>query len=172
MFLLMALVLFYFNQTQIIKCNLVHLTRAFSTLKKIFHLYIDPTSHLIHYFLDNPRTFEELNTPVSQSIINKTHIGLPFKLFHFAFKKTYSHGHSGEKNSQKRHLTNFTISLNYHFGSQYSFMTVLIVKGINIFLFNVILLLLSQFTKMLLTSIIVSQWTQQVRSLPLHFCSY
>ena len=65
--------------------------------KQFSHLYIDPTSHRIHYFLDNPRSFEELNSPSSQPIINKTRICLLFILFYVAFMKTHSHGHSGEK---------------------------------------------------------------------------
>ena len=65
--------------------------------KQFSHLYIEPTSHLIHYFLDNPRSFEELNSPCFQPIINTTRNCSSFELFHVAFTKPHSHGHFGEK---------------------------------------------------------------------------
>ena len=75
---------------------------SFSTLiiNNSLKLYFDPTSHLIHYFLDKPRSFEELNSPCSQPIINETRICLPFKLFYVAFTKTHSHVHILVKNFQ------------------------------------------------------------------------
>ena len=60
---------------------------------------------------------------------------LPFKLFYAAFYKTHSHGHSGEKLSNKT-LTNSITFLIFLYGSQFSIMTVMNVKQINIFLLN------------------------------------
>ena len=40
--------------------------------KQFSYLYFDPNSKLSHYSIDNPRSFEELDTPHSQPIINKT----------------------------------------------------------------------------------------------------
>ena len=68
--------------------------------KQFSHLFIDPTSNPFQYFLDNHRSFEELNSPRSQPIINKTRICLPFELFHVAFTKTNSHRHCCEKLSK------------------------------------------------------------------------
>ena len=42
-------------------------------------------------------SFEEINYPRPQSFVTKTRICLPFKLFHVAFNKVHSDGHSGGK---------------------------------------------------------------------------
>ena len=56
--------------------------------KQFSHLYIDPTSYLIQYFLDNLHSFQELNCPRSQPFNNifiheciecQTNKNFPFK---------------------------------------------------------------------------------------------
>ena len=131
--------------------------------KQFSHQYIDHTSHLLHYFLDNPCSFEEFNSPCSQLIINKTRICLPFKLFYVAVINTNFRGHPGEKLSIKTFNQVYYKPFN-RFGFRYSFMTVLNVKLTNISLLSITLLLLSHFMQMLLISIIVSQWIQKVQS--------
>ena len=133
--------------------------------KQFSHFYIDPTSHLIHYFLDNPRSFEELHSPCSQPFINKTRICLPFKLFYVAFMKTHTLMDILVKHSRYKPILLYTSFITLVL--KYSFMTVLNVKPTNISLLNITLLLLYHIMKMLLISIIVSQWIQKVLFLPL-----
>ena len=78
--------------TPIIKAN----SFLYTYYKQFQHLYIDPNSHLIQYYIPNSRIFEEIFIKTQPSI-NQTRICLPFKLFYAAFSKTHSHGHSGEK---------------------------------------------------------------------------
>ena len=97
-------------------------------------LYIDPNSHLIQFYTLNSGIFEAIFIKTQPSI-NQTRKCLPFKLFYAAFNKTHSHGHSGEKLSIKT-LTNSITFLIFLYGSQFSFMTVMNVKQIKIFLLN------------------------------------
>ena len=69
--------------------------------KRFNHLYIDKTSDLIHYYVENPRSYDEIDNHHLTPEINKSRICLPFKLFQVAFLKTHAHGHAGEKLSLK-----------------------------------------------------------------------
>ena len=105
--------------------------------------------HLIQCYTSNSQTFEEIFIKTQPSII-QTRICSPFTLLFAAFIKTHSHGHSGEKLLLK-HLTNFITFLTFLHGSQFSFMIVLNVKQVNLFLLNPkLFLLLHHFMKMLL----------------------
>ena len=78
--------------TPVVKAN----SFQYTYYKQFPHLYIDPTSHLIHHYTPNSRTFEEVFIK-TQPAIKQIRICLSFKLFFAAFDKTHSHGHSGEK---------------------------------------------------------------------------